>query len=158
MPRSVLAAERVRALLRLTEAGATLSAPARRAGPKFERTAGGSVCGASGDVSATPATHPKTNVRGARSTRRAWRNDWQKGLSLESPCYCDRHVGIIRLLILFIAAAGLLIQVRRKPRVRQRLVTYWWIWLPIAVIAVVGNELVDRGVLATRMVIPWETS
>jgi hypothetical protein len=57
---------------------------------------------------------------------------------------------VIRLLILFIAAAGFLIQVRRKPRVRQRLVTYWWIWLPIAVVAVVGNELVDRDVAGDK--------
>ena len=57
---------------------------------------------------------------------------------------------VIRLLILFIAAAGFLIQVRRKPRVRQRLVAYWWVWLPIAVIAVVGNELVDRDVAGDK--------
>jgi len=57
---------------------------------------------------------------------------------------------IIRLLILFIAAAGFLIQVGRKPRVRQRLVAYWWVWLPIAVIAVVGNELVDRDVAGDK--------
>ncbi len=53
---------------------------------------------------------------------------------------------VIRLLILFIAAAWCLIQVGRKPRVRQRLVAYWWAWLPIAVIAVVGNEVLDRDV------------
>jgi len=57
---------------------------------------------------------------------------------------------VIRLLILFIAAAGFLIQVGRKPRVRQRLVAYWWVWLPIAVIAVVGNELVDRDVAGDK--------
>jgi len=57
---------------------------------------------------------------------------------------------VVRLLILFIAAAGLLIQVGRKPRVRQRLVAYWWVWLPIAVIAVVGNELVDRDLAGDK--------
>jgi len=57
---------------------------------------------------------------------------------------------VVRLLILFIAAAGFLIQVGRKPRVRQRLVAYWWVWLPIAVIAVVGNELVDRDVAGDK--------
>ena len=49
---------------------------------------------------------------------------------------------VIVLLILFLAAAWCLIQVGRKPRVRQRLVAYWWAWLPIAV---VGNELWDRS-------------
>ena len=57
---------------------------------------------------------------------------------------------VARLLILFIAAAGFLIQVGRKPRVRQRLVAYWWVWLPIAVIAVVGNELVDRDLAGDK--------
>ena len=57
---------------------------------------------------------------------------------------------VVRLLILFIAAAGFLIQVGRKPRVRQRLVAYWWVWLPIAVIAVVGNELVDRDLAGDK--------
>ena len=51
----------------------------------------------------------------------------------------------IVLLILFVAAAWCLIQAGRKPRVRRRLVAYWWAWLPIAVIAVVGNELWDRS-------------
>ena len=46
--------------------------------------------------------------------------------------------------ILFVAAAWCLLQVVRKPRVRQRLVAYWWAWLPNAVIALVGNELFDR--------------
>jgi hypothetical protein len=55
-------------------------------------------------------------------------------------------VRVIRLLILFIAAAWFLIQVGRKPRVRQRLVAYWWVWLPIAVIVVIGNEVLDRVV------------
>jgi hypothetical protein len=57
----------------------------------------------------------------------------------------DRPLFFIVLLILFLAAAWCLIQVGRKPRVRQRLVAYWWAWLPIAVIAVVGNELFDRS-------------
>ena len=52
---------------------------------------------------------------------------------------------LIVLLILFLAAAWCLIQVGRKPLVRQRLVAYWWAWLPIAVIAVVANELWDRS-------------
>jgi hypothetical protein len=29
---------------------------------------------------------------------------------------------------------------------RQRLVKYWWVWLTIAVVAVVGNEFFDRDV------------
>ena len=53
---------------------------------------------------------------------------------------------VIRLLILFIAAAGFLIRAGRKPHVRQRLVAYWWAGLPIGVIAVTLNELLDRYV------------
>jgi hypothetical protein len=34
-----------------------------------------------------------------------------------------------------------LIQVGRKPEVRQRVIAYWWVWLPIAVIAIALNEL-----------------
>lgn len=30
------------------------------------------------------------------------------------------------------------------PDVRQRLVAHWWVWLLIAAVAVVGNELFDR--------------
>ena len=53
-------------------------------------------------------------------------------------------VWLVIVLILFIAAAWCVLQVVRKPRVRQRLVAHWWAWLSIAVIAVVGNELFDR--------------
>ena len=53
-------------------------------------------------------------------------------------------VWLVIVPLLFIAAAWCLVQVFRKPRVRQRLVAYWWAWLPIAVIALVGNELFDR--------------
>ena len=53
---------------------------------------------------------------------------------------------LVVVLILFIAAAWCLLQVVRKPLVRRRLVAYWWVWLPIAVIAVVGNEIFDRAV------------
>jgi drug/metabolite transporter (DMT)-like permease len=28
---------------------------------------------------------------------------------------------------------------------RQRFVKHWWLWLLIAVLAVIGNELVDRA-------------
>jgi uncharacterized membrane protein len=52
---------------------------------------------------------------------------------------------LVVLLILFVAAAWCSIQVGRKPQVRRRLVAYWWVWLPIAVIAVVGNEIFDRS-------------
>src|SRR5438094_515711 len=47
-------------------AGAVFLAPASSggAGPEYWRTSAGSVCGASGDVSATRATHPKTNCSG----------------------------------------------------------------------------------------------
>ena len=34
--------------------------------------------------------------------------------------------------------------------VRQRLVKYWWVWLTIAVIAVVGNEFFDRDVAGDK--------
>jgi hypothetical protein len=51
---------------------------------------------------------------------------------------------LVIVLILFISAAWCLVQVVRKPLVRRRLVAYWWAWLPIAVIAIVGNELFDR--------------
>jgi len=74
-------------------------------------------------------------------------------LSLEKPLLlwaATTVLRVIRLLILFIAAAWCLIQVGRKPRVRQRLIAYWWVWLPIAVIAVVGNELVDRDVAGDK--------
>jgi hypothetical protein len=57
----------------------------------------------------------------------------------------DRPVVVVALLVLFLAAAWCLIQVARKPHVRRRLVAYWWVWLPIAVIAVVGNEIFDRS-------------
>jgi len=53
---------------------------------------------------------------------------------------------VVRLLVLFIAAGWCLVRVYREPRVRQRLVAYWWAWLPIAVIAVIGNEVFDRVV------------
>ena len=53
---------------------------------------------------------------------------------------------IVALLILLLAAVWCLIQVARKPHVRRRLVAYWWVWLPIAVIAVAGNEIFDRAV------------
>lgn len=33
---------------------------------------------------------------------------------------------------------------------RQRLVKYWWVWLTIAVIAVVGNEFFDRDVAGDK--------
>ena len=33
---------------------------------------------------------------------------------------------------------------------RQRLVKYWWIWLAIAVAAVVGNEFFDRDVAGDK--------
>jgi uncharacterized membrane protein YhaH (DUF805 family) len=33
---------------------------------------------------------------------------------------------------------------------RQRLLKYWWVWLTIAVIAVVGNELFDRKVASDK--------
>jgi uncharacterized membrane protein YhaH (DUF805 family) len=33
---------------------------------------------------------------------------------------------------------------------RQRLVKYWWVWLIIAVIAVVGNEFFDRDVAGDK--------
>jgi uncharacterized membrane protein len=33
---------------------------------------------------------------------------------------------------------------------RHRLVKYWWVWLTIAVIAVVGNELFDRDVAGNK--------
>jgi hypothetical protein len=29
--------------------------------------------------------------------------------------------------------------------VRKRLVDYWWIWLAVAVVAILANELIDRG-------------
>jgi hypothetical protein len=34
--------------------------------------------------------------------------------------------------------------------VRERLIRYWWVWLAIAVIAVVGNELIDRKVAGDK--------
>ncbi len=52
--------------------------------------------------------------------------------------------GPILFIILLIAAAAFVIQVGRKPRVRQRLVAHWWVWLPIAVIAAILNDLIDR--------------
>lgn len=30
-------------------------------------------------------------------------------------------------------------------RVRKRLVDYWWLWLSVAVVAIVANEAIDRG-------------
>jgi len=33
---------------------------------------------------------------------------------------------------------------------RQRLVRYWWIWLTIAVAAVIGNEFFDRDVAGDK--------
>ena len=33
---------------------------------------------------------------------------------------------------------------------RQRLLKYWWVWLTIAVIAIVGNELFDRKVASDK--------
>src|SRR5205085_9052931 len=77
----------------LREGSTTCGASGRKAGLKYWRTSAHSVCGASGDVSPTPATHPKTNCSGRRSSRRACRDDWQNGLSLENRCYCDRNVG-----------------------------------------------------------------
>ena len=53
-------------------------------------------------------------------------------------------VWLVIVPILFVAAVWCLLQVVRKPRVRQRLLAYWWAWLPFAVIALVGNELFDR--------------
>ena len=34
---------------------------------------------------------------------------------------------------------------RRVIRVRRRLVDYWWLWLAVAVLAIIGNEAIDRG-------------
>jgi uncharacterized membrane protein YhaH (DUF805 family) len=34
--------------------------------------------------------------------------------------------------------------------VRERLIRYWWVWLAIALIAVVGNEVIDRKVAGDR--------
>lgn len=28
---------------------------------------------------------------------------------------------------------------------RERLIRYWWLWVAIAVIVIVANELIDRG-------------
>ena len=28
---------------------------------------------------------------------------------------------------------------------RQRLIRYWWLWVALAVLAIVANELFDRG-------------
>jgi len=33
---------------------------------------------------------------------------------------------------------------------RQRLLKYWWVWLIIAVVAVVGNEFFDRDVAGDK--------
>jgi len=33
---------------------------------------------------------------------------------------------------------------------RQRLAKYWWIWLTIAVVAVIGNEFFDRDVAGDK--------
>ena len=33
---------------------------------------------------------------------------------------------------------------------RQHFVAYWWVWLLLAVIAVIGNEIVDRIVWDQR--------
>jgi|GEM_PF-2309494 cation transport ATPase len=33
---------------------------------------------------------------------------------------------------------------------RERLVKYWWIWLAIAVVAVIGNEFFDRDVAGDK--------
>lgn len=51
---------------------------------------------------------------------------------------------IILRVALFVGAAAALIQVVRKPRVRQRLIEKWWIWLPVAVIAAILNDVIDR--------------
>jgi hypothetical protein len=29
--------------------------------------------------------------------------------------------------------------------VRKRLLDYWWLWLAVAVLAIVANEAIDRG-------------
>jgi hypothetical protein len=34
--------------------------------------------------------------------------------------------------------------------VRRRLREHWWVWLAIAVVAVVANELIDRGVVGDK--------
>ena len=34
---------------------------------------------------------------------------------------------------------------RNLMRVRKRLVDYWWLWLAVAVLAIVANEAIDRG-------------
>ncbi len=33
---------------------------------------------------------------------------------------------------------------------RERLLKYWWIWLVIAVLAVIGNEFFDRDVAGDK--------
>ena len=48
------------------------------------------------------------------------------------------------VVVFFLAAAVSLVQVARKPQVRERLAAHWWIWLAIALVAITGNELYDR--------------